>query len=57
MRKLIKAGELECKFIETNFQVAYFLSKGLAREKLESFRRCLGLKEAKKTKDQESKQY
>ena len=52
VRELIEAGELEFKFIGTDFQVADFLTKGLAREKLEGFRKDVGLKEAKKTEDQ-----
>ena len=51
VRELIEAGELEFKFIGTDFQVADFLTKGLAREKLEGFRKDVGLKEAKKTED------
>ncbi len=36
---------LQHRFVGTNLQVAHFLTKGLAREKLELFRRSVGLVE------------
>jgi hypothetical protein len=45
VRELIEAGELDFKFVGTNLRVADFLTKGLAREKLEFFRRSVGLVE------------
>ena len=52
VRELIEAGELDFKFVVTDFQVADFLTKGLARQKLEFFRGNVGLKEATRSEDQ-----
>ena len=51
VRELIEAGELEFRFVGTNLQVADFLTKGLAREKLEFFRRSVGLVEKEEKTD------
>ena len=54
LRELIEEGEIKFIFVGTNLQCADFLTKGLAREKLERFTKDVGLKESTKKKEEKN---